>query len=74
MPRKPLSRPWTPEETALLVRLLRNGEDLHRIARQMKRSFAAVQHHAGRLRARSALRDLRAQQQPKPEPGGTAPE
>jgi len=42
MPRKSLSRPWTPEETTLLVRLLRDGQDLQYIARQMKRSASAV--------------------------------
>ena len=64
---------WAPDEEALLVQLLEEGKDLRAIAVRLKRSTAAVQHHIGRLRARSALRDLRAQQ-PKPEPGGTAPE
>ena len=64
---------WAPDEEALLLELLEEGKDLHAIAVQLKRSTAAVQHHVGRLRARSALRDLRAQQQPKPEPGGTTP-
>ena len=60
---------WAPDEEALLVQLLEEGKDLRAVAVRLKRSFAAVQHHAGRLRARSALRDLRAQQQPKSEPG-----
>ena len=68
-----VARLWTPNEEALLVELLEEGKDLRAVAVRLKRSPAAVQHHAGRLRARSALRDLRAQQQPKPEPGGTAP-
>ena len=68
-----VARPWTPDEEALLEQLLQGGKDLRVIAVRLKRSIAAVQHHAGRLRARSALRDLRAQQQPKPEPGGTTP-
>jgi len=42
MPRKSLSRPWTPEEITLLVRLLRDGEDLQHIARQMKRSASSI--------------------------------
>ena len=64
---------WAPDEEALLLELLEEGKDLRAIAVRLKRSAAAVQHHAGRLRARSALRDLRAQQQAKPEPGGTTP-
>ena len=42
MPRKPLSRPWTPEEIALLSKLLRDDEDLHHIARKLKRSASAI--------------------------------
>ena len=53
---------WAPDEEALLLELLEEGKDLHAIAVRLKRSLAAVQHHAGRLRARSALRDLRARQ------------
>ena len=61
-------RLWTPNEEALLLELLEEGKDLRAIAVRLKRSTAAVQHHVGRLRARSALWDLRAQP-PKPEPG-----
>jgi len=67
MVRSTMLRDWTPDEEALLAQLLQQGKDLRVIAMRLKRSIAAVQHHAGRLRARSALRDLRAQR-PKPEP------
>ena len=68
MVRSSLARHWTPDEEALLEQLLVEGKDLRVIAVRLKRSVAAVQHQAGRLRARSALRELRVQQ-PKPEPG-----
>jgi DNA-binding NarL/FixJ family response regulator len=42
MPRRPLTRRWTPEEISLLSKLLREGEDLHRIARKLKRSASVV--------------------------------
>ena len=69
MIRSKIAHRWTPDEEALLEQLLQEGKDWRLIALRLKRSIAAVQHHAGRLRARSALRDLRAQQQPKSEPG-----
>ena len=68
MVRSTIAHRWTPDEEALLEQLLQEGKDLRLIAMRMKRSIAAVQHHAGRLRARSALQDLRARQ-PNPEPG-----
>ena len=54
MSRKPLAHPWTPADTALLVKLLRDGEDLHHIARKMKRSASAV-----RLQKRKLARSQR---------------
>ena len=46
---KPLSRPWTPEDTALVAKLLREGKDYRQIARKAKRSAATVRHYAKRL-------------------------
>ena len=60
MVRSSLARLWTPNEEALLEQLLVERKDLRVIAMRLKRSIPAVQHHAGRLRARAALRDLRA--------------
>ena len=48
---------WTPDEEALLAQLLQEGKDWPSIAARLKRSIAAVQHHAGLLRARSAFRN-----------------
>ena len=62
MVRSTIVRHWTPDEEALLEQLLQEGKDLRVIAMRLKRSIAAVQHCAGRLRARSALRDLLARQ------------
>ena len=42
MTRRPITRRWTPEEIALLSNLLRDGEDLHHIARKLKRSASVV--------------------------------
>ena len=58
--RSTIAHRWTPDEEVLLEQLLQEGKDMRVIAMRMKRSIAAVQHHAGRLRARSALRALRA--------------
>ena len=49
MPRKSLKRPWTPEDTALLAKLLREGKSNNEIARKMSRSRAAVGQHVRRL-------------------------
>jgi hypothetical protein len=46
MARRPLTRPWTAEDTDFLMNLLRTGKKYEQIARQMKRSSAAVRHHA----------------------------
>ena len=46
MARRPLSRPWTAEETALVANLLRAGKSYDQIARQLKRSSSAVRCHA----------------------------
>ena len=67
MARSSLAHHWTPDEEALLEQLLVEGKDLRVIAVRLKRSIPVVQHQAGRLRARSARRELRALQ-PKPEP------
>jgi DNA-binding NarL/FixJ family response regulator len=48
MARRPLSRAWTPEDTASLAKLLREGKDYHQIARKMKRSFQTVRLYAKR--------------------------
>jgi DNA-binding NarL/FixJ family response regulator len=42
MARKLLRKLWTPTETSLLAKLLRDGEDVHHIARKMKRSASSV--------------------------------
>ena len=60
MIRSTIAHRWTPDDEAFLEQLLQEGKDMRVIAMRMKRSIAAVQDHAGRLRARSALRDLRA--------------
>lgn len=44
------ARRWTPDEDALLVRLLEEGTDLAEIARQLNRTFASVQRRASGLR------------------------
>ena len=46
MARRPLSRPWTAEETALVANLFRAGKSYDQIARQLKRSSSAVRRHA----------------------------
>ena len=42
MPRKLIKRPWTPEDTALLAKLLREGKDYQQISRRMNRSVETV--------------------------------
>ena len=49
MARKLLRRPWTPEDTTLLVQLLREGKDYGQIARKMNRSVETVRIYARRL-------------------------
>ena len=49
MARKSLSRPWSPEDTALLAKLLREGMDYGQIARKMNRSADTVRIYARRL-------------------------
>ena len=49
MARKLLRRPWTPQDTALLVQLLREGKDYGQIARKMNRSVETVRIYARRL-------------------------
>ena len=49
MPRRPLIHRWTPEDTALLAKLLREGKTYVQIAREMKCSPSAVRNHASRL-------------------------
>ena len=46
MARKPLRRAWTPEDTALLATLLREGKDYGQIARKMNRSSAVLRFYA----------------------------
>ena len=49
MPRKLIKRPWTPEDTALLAKLLREGKDYQQISRRMNRSVETVRIYAKRL-------------------------
>jgi hypothetical protein len=49
MARRPLSRAWTPEDTASLAKLLQEGKDYDKIARKMKRSTETVRIYAKRL-------------------------
>ena len=49
-------RRWTPDEEALLERLLQEGKSGPAIAAQLKRTMAAAEHRASLLRARSAFR------------------
>src|SRR5215210_8749604 len=49
MARKPLNRPWTFEDNALLVKLLGDGVSHDHIARRMKRSRSTVENYASRL-------------------------
>ena len=49
MARKPLNRPWTFEDNALLVKLLGDGMSQDQIARRMKRSRSTVENYASRL-------------------------
>jgi len=49
MARKPLRRAWTPEDTALLANLLREGKGYGQIARKMNRSRAVIRVYANRL-------------------------
>jgi hypothetical protein len=64
MVRNAIPRRWTPDEDALLVQLLEEGEGWPVIAAQLKRTMAAVERRAGFLRARSAFRTQQA------KPGG----
>jgi DNA-binding NarL/FixJ family response regulator len=49
MARKPLSRRWTPADTVLLAKLLREGKDFRQIGRKMKRSAETIRAYAKRL-------------------------
>jgi len=49
MARKPLRRAWTPEDTALLANLLREGKGYGQIARKMNRSRKVLRFYANRL-------------------------
>jgi hypothetical protein len=46
-------RPWTPEEEALLARLLHEGKDPRAIAEELNRTVASVQRRASDLRVYS---------------------
>ena len=50
MARKLLRRPWTPENIALLAKLLREGKDYQQISRRMNRSAETVRIYARRLK------------------------
>jgi len=49
-------RRWTPEDDALLVQLLKEGEGWAVIAARLKRTMAAVERRASFLRAQAAFR------------------
>ena len=74
MPRRPLSRRWTQEDSALLEKLLREGKDYHQIARRLKRSVPVIRGYARLMRSarpagRAGLTDVLAPVSRKVMPG-----
>lgn len=51
-----VTRRWSPEDDALLKRLLEEGKARPVIAARLKRTIAAVETRAGFLRAQAAFR------------------
>ena len=49
MPRRPLIRRWTAQDSALLAEMLREGKTCAQIARRMRLSASAIRNHARRL-------------------------